>query len=145
MKLPRFIFRDFWRKLVALIFAVVIYWQVGEAIKRKASPFKSGTNASSTRQTDMRRTFSVRILSRSIDGKRGFWVKNSAPKVSVTLRGTAEDISAVRDGDLLFYVDGDEWKPGKSALPVRWYIRRSGISVHKVSPAEIKTEIVDIR
>lgn len=144
MKLPRFIFRDFWRKLVALIFAVVIYWQVDGSIKRKAPPLKPGTDAAAARQVDARRTFTVRMLARSIDGKRVFLNKNSAPKVSVTLRGAAADIAAVRDGDLLFYVDGDEWEPGKGVLPVRWHIRRSGISVSEVSPAEMKIDI-DIR
>ena len=145
MKLPRFIFRDFWRKLVALIFAVVIYWQVGESIKRKAAPFEPGAGAKSAQQSDAQRMFPVRVLSRSIDGKRVFFAKNSASQVSVTLCGTTAEIAAVGDGDLIFYVDGNEWEPGKSVLPVRWHIRRPGISVSKVSPAEIKIDIADIR
>ena len=41
MTLRRLIFRDFWRKLVALIFAVIIYWQVSESIKRNGAGTKS--------------------------------------------------------------------------------------------------------
>ena len=138
MKLSRFIFRDFWRKLVALIFAVVIYWQVGESVKRERS---SAGSAPRIKIEHIERKFPVRMLDRGVAGKRVCFARGSVPEVRVTLGGAKKDVTAVRDGDLLFYVDADDLKDGRTSLPVRWHVRRAGIGVVEVSPAGIKVEI----
>ena len=140
MTLRRLIFRDFWRKLVALIFAVIIYWQVSESIKRNGAGTKLYARVKP--QVTCERVFTVRMLSRGVSGRHVIFA--SDPKISVKFRGAKEEVAAVRNDDLLFYVDVDELRAGQSVLPVRWQIGRPGVEVVSVSPAELNISIAEL-
>ena len=142
MKILNFLFRDFWRKLVALIFAVVIYWQVSGVIKQKeakrdtpaAQKTEWSMESSSCRDMD----FTVRMLDGGAE-RRAAFASGNLPKVKVTLRGTKSELTGIQEGDLVFYVDVPaDLKPGEQMLPVRCHIRRSGIEVISIAPAELK-------
>ena len=142
MKILNFLFRDFWRKLVALIFAVVIYWQVSGVIKQKEA--KRDTPAAQKKEWSMESSsrrdmdFTVRILDSGAERRVSF-ASGTAPKVKATLRGMKNELAGMQDGDLVFYVDVPaDLKPGEQMLPVRCHIRRSGIEVISIAPAELK-------
>ena len=141
MKILDFLFRDFWRKLVALIFAVVIYWQVSNVIKQKeakrdiSAPKKTELSIESLSGRDM--DFTVRILDGGAE-RRAAFSSGSVPKVKATLRGTKSVLADIKDGDLVFYVDVPaDLKLGEQMLPVRCHIRRRGVEVLSIAPAEL--------
>ena len=143
MKLRHLLFDDFWRKLVALIFAVVIYWQVGESVKKNGSSSRSESGRH-VKCEHVKRDFSVRMLDSGIAGRRVLFEGDSAPKIRATLCGAKKKVKAVQDDDLVFYVDAGEFASGKSAsLPVRWHIRRPGVVIVKVFPAEVKVFAIE--
>ncbi len=134
MKILNFLCRDFWRKLVALIFAVVIYWQISGLIKQKET--KPEKPAPAAEKAD--RNFTVRMLDGGME-RRATFPAGEEPKVKVTLLGMENGLAGIQDGDLIFYVDiPEDLKPGKQTLPVRCHIRRSGVKVLSVEPKEIK-------
>ena len=135
MKILNFLFRDFWRKLVAFIFAVVIYWQVSGVIKQMEA--KPETPAPAAEKID-KKVFTVRMLDGGAE-RRAAFPAGGEPKVKAMLRGGKNELADMRDGDLIFYVDiPADLKPGEQTLPVRCHIRRSGIKVLSVEPSEIK-------
>ena len=92
-------------------------------------------------QINVERVFTVRMLDRGVTGRHAVFVGD--PKISVKLRGAKENVAAVQDGDLFFYVDAGESRSGQSFLPVRWRIGRPGVEVVSVSPAELKISIAE--
>lgn len=137
MKVLNFLFRDFWRKLVALIFAVVIYWQVGESIKQS----EMRREAQST--VRLSRVDTVHIVDLGVD-RHVFFAEGSKPAVKVSLKGGKRELAGLKDGDVLFCVVADKTlKPGEHTLPVRCYSRRSGVTAHSIKPAKIKVTIVE--
>lgn len=143
MKTADFIFKDFLRKLVALIFAVVIYWQAGGFAKKTEArdvkvEEKVQINVSEVSRTAME--FPVGIIDDG-SGRRVGFAPGVEPRVKATLRG--ESLSDVQSGvDLRFYVDPpSELKPGEYTLPVLCNIRRSGLSVISVTPEKIRVSI----
>ena len=144
MKILNFLFRDFWRNLVALIFAVVIYWQVSGVIKQKEAmrdnPAPAAKNAGSSIGAASRRDmdFTVRILDGGAE-RRAVFAPGTAPKVKAALRGTKHELDGIKDGDLVFYVDVPaDLKSGERMLPVSCHIRRRGVEVLSMEPAELK-------
>ena len=142
MKILDFLFRDFWRKLVALIFAVVIYWQVSNVIKQKeakrdiSAPKKTELSIESLSGRDM--DFTVRILDGGTE-RRAAFAAGTAPKVRATLCGMNSELAGIQEGDLVFYVDVPaDLKPGEQMLPVSCHVRRRGIEVISIVPAEMK-------
>jgi hypothetical protein len=138
MKILDFLFRDFWRKLVALIFAVVIYWQVSDLIKQKEAKRVTLTSTVEKVYVQSDVDFTVRMLDSG--GKRlATFASGAAPKVRATLRGMDNELSGIRNGDLIFYIEiPADLKLGEQMLPVHWHIRRSGVEVLSVEPAEIR-------
>ena len=149
MKLLHFLFDDFWRKLVALIFAVVIYWQAGGFVKKNEATCPAPPPASAEIKENVqikieeepcRMDFPVGIIGGGT-GRRAAFAPGVVPRVKVTLSGN--DLSGIQTGgDLRFYVDADEFSQGKNTLRVYCHIRRPGIRVLSVTPEEI--EVVEI-
>ena len=138
MKILNFLFRDFWRKLVALIFAVVIYLQVSNLIKQREAKRETPASAVKISYVQSDFEFTVRMLDSGV-ARSATFSSGAAPKVKATLRGMANGLSGIRNGDLIFYVDiPADLKPGEQMLPVHWHIRRSGVEVLSVEPAEIR-------
>lgn len=152
MKIFDFIFQDFWRKLVALIFAVVIYWQSGGFAKkpepRTVAPQSEPVEVEGKIQIEVKNVsrssadleFPVGIIADG-SGRRVSFAPGVEPRVKATLRG--EVLSDIRDsGDLRFYVDAaGDLKPGEHMLPVLYNNRRSGVSVISVTPDKIRISI----
>lgn len=138
MKVLDFLCRDFGRKLIALIFAVVIYWQVDRSMTQNDVPREA------QRIDNSARVDAVRIVDLGADRRVSF-AEGVKPEVKVTLYGaTKSDLADVKDGDVLFYVvAGKELKPGEHTLPVSCYCRRSGIGAHSIEPAKMKITIVE--
>ena len=140
MKILRFIFQDFWRKLVALIFAVAIYWQVGATVK-KIEARRDARNAVEAQSVS--RMYKVEIL--DLGAGRGVVFDGVKPEVKVSFRGTRKVLDSVKDEDVLFYVVVPKaLGPGEHTLPVRCYSCRSEIKVHSVEPAKMKVSVVEI-
>lgn len=143
MKVFEFIFQDFWRKLVALIFAVVIYWQAGGFVKKTETRDVEVKENVQIEVKEVSRTdveFPVGIVDDG-SGRRVSFAPGVEPKVKATLRG--EVLSDIQNsGALRFYVDpARDLKPGEHMLPVFYDIRRSGVRVISVTPEKIRISI----
>ena len=64
MKIFDYIFQDFWRKLVALIFAVVIYWQAGGFEKK--SEARAVAQVSAPVETEEKLQLDIQKVSRDV-------------------------------------------------------------------------------
>ena len=127
MKVLRFIFKDFWRKLIALIFALVLYWEE-DGFKKKQEEM----------QTE--KTFAVQVLDLG-SGQQIVFSDGSEPEVSATIIGKIDDL---KDGDLRFYIEADgDLTPGPHKLKVYYHIRRSDIKVRKFKPVELEVSVIE--
>ncbi len=137
MKVLNLLFSDFGRKLIALIFAVVIYWQVNEAIKQ------SEARRDAQKSDKLECVAAVRIVDLGA-GRHVSFADGVGPEVKVTLHGAKGDLADMKETDVLFFIVAlKEMKPGEYTLPVRCYSRRSGITAHPVEPAKMKIKIVE--
>ncbi len=143
-----FLFSDLWRKLVALIFAVVIYWQAGGFSRKSetASAPPKPVNAEKNVQISLKEepsreeSFPVGIVA-DVTGRSVAFAPGVKPQVKVMLCG--DDLTGIHTGgDLRFYVDAAEFTPGGKKLRVRCHIRRAGIRVLSVTPEAI--EVVEV-
>ncbi len=86
MKLLRIIIRDWWRKLLALGLAVLIYWQVGESLKREdrvnAVQVEFHLSQDLMTTSPERRTVDVRV--RSIPGDKRLDAQSISVNVDVS-------------------------------------------------------------
>ena len=86
MKLLRIITRDWWRKLLALILAMLIYWQVGESLKREdrvnAVQVEFHLSQDLMTTSPERRTVDVRV--RSIPGDKRLDAQSISVNVDVS-------------------------------------------------------------
>lgn len=141
MKIWHFLFRDFWRKLVAVIFAVVIYWQVNDSVKQ--SDKTGGAKDAANIQT-VSRVRTVKILdlgtNRGVSFPDGF-----NPEVTVSFSGTRKALDGMKDDDVLFYVvAAKELAPGDHSLWVRCYSCRSDIEAHPIKPLRMTVSVIEI-
>ena len=140
MKLFHFLFADFWRKLVALVFAVAIYWQAGGFVKKSAPPsasvkVKEDVRISIKEELSRDVEFPVGLIDVGAE-RRVTFAPGAVPRVKATLCG--DDLSGMQpDRELRFYVDAAEFTQGDKALKVRYHIRRPGVRVLSVTPEEI--------
>lgn len=86
MMILRLITRDWWRKLLALSLAVLIYWQVGESLKREdrvnAVPVEFHLSQDLMMTSPERRTVDVRV--RSIPGDKRLDAQSISVNVDVS-------------------------------------------------------------
>lgn len=150
MKLLHFLFGDFWRKLVALIFAVVIYWQAGGFVRKSETPaappkpakVEENVQISIKEEATREVEFPVGIINDRKNIKAVF-ASGGEQQVKVTLCG--DDLTGIQSGgDLRFYVDTAELVPGKNTLRVRCHIRRAGVRVLSVVPEEIPMQVIPL-
>ena len=148
MKIFRFMFSDFWRKLVALIFAVVIYWQAGGFARKsetssappKTAAAKEDMRISIKEESSREDIFPVGIIADGT-GRTIAFAPGVEPRVTVTLCG--DDLTGIHTGgDLRFYVDAAEFTQGCKTLRVRCHIRRAGVRVLSLTPETI--EVVEV-
>ena len=67
---------------------------------------------------------------------------DTPPFASVRIVGTASDIARFRTNDIRLYVDvSDISTVGEYTLPVRCHIRRDGIRVSQITPAQFKVTV----
>ena len=139
MKVLHFLFQDFWRKLVALIFAVAVYGQVSATVK-KIEARRGARNAVEIQSVS--RMFTVGILDLGAD--RLVFFPDGVKQLKVSFRGTKKVLDDLKDEDVLFYVVASkELEPGEHTLPVRCYSSRPDIKVHSVEPAKMKVSVVE--
>ncbi len=70
------------------------------------------------------------------------FIPGISPVAAVSLSGTPQLIAALRPDDVRLYIDVSNIStPGFYTLPVRCHIRREGIEVRSVVPAEFKVSI----
>ena len=143
MKIPRFLFRDFGRKLVALIFAVGIYWQISDS-SRQDKP-TAGEKPRPVRYAELTRKAAARIIVDMDDGRRRMVdFDNDTQEIKATFFGKKEDIDGLKDEDVLFYVlVKPELESGKHELPVECKFSRAGIEVRSIKPEKKKISIFD--
>ena len=139
MKFLHFIFKDHWRKLIALIFTVVLYWSEGgfaqtwdtlDKILHPPVPVKPVVE----------KIFPVQVLGTG-NGLQIVFSEGDEPEVTATLSGNVDNIN---DGDLRFYVDAeDSLKPGMHKLKVYYHIRRSDVHVESIEPDEKEVSVIE--
>lgn len=140
MKFLRFIFKDFGRKLVALIFAVIIYLQVYQVVKKQEMPREVSKAAAESTEAVKPVNFAVQVLG-SGNGLQIVFPEGSEPEVTAQLRGKVDDI---KDGDLRFYIEAeDDLAPGMHKLKVYYHIRRPDIQVQSFEPGEIEISVIE--
>ena len=142
MKVLRFIFKDFGRKLVALIFAVAIYFQLSRTIKKQEMPREVPNAAAEVAESSepVEKSFAVQVLG-SGSGRRIVFSEGDEPDVTAVLRGNVDDL---KDGDLRFYIEAeDDLTPGTHKLKVYYHIRRPDIHVQSFEPGEMEISVME--
>ena len=141
MKVLHFLFQDFWRKLVALVFAVAIYLQVDDSVKQHKA---SGSAPGATEIQHREDTVAVRILDLGGADRLVVFSDGVKPEVKVSLYGVKDELEKLKKEDLLFYVvAAKELKPGEHVLPVFCYSRRPEVKTGSIEPAKIRVSVVE--
>lgn len=141
MKILRFLFKDSWRKLVALAFAVGVYYQINNSLTQK----EARHGVPKEPEVEYVRNAVVQPLDQDGAGQRIAIFDNSNGKVKVSLSGRESDIAELKDEDVLFYVlIPKDQKNGDCELPVQCYFRRPGIRVRSIKPEKMKVTIKSI-
>lgn len=136
MKILHLLFRDFLRKLVAVAFAVVIYFSV-------RSSGEGGAGSAAGIQS-VSRVCPVEILDLGAD-RCVVFPDGSKPEVNVTFRGAGKVLARMKEDDVLFYVVAPKvLEPGEHTLPVRCYSSLPKIEVDSVKPKTMKVSVVEI-
>ena len=148
MKIFHFLFSDLWRKLVSLIFAVVIYWQAGGFTRKSETPsappkpvkVEENVQISLKEEPSREEVFPIGIIADGT-GRTVAFAPGVEPQVKVMLCG--DDLTGIHTGgDVRFYVDAAEFTQGCKTLRVRCHIRRAGVRVLSVAPETI--EVVEV-
>ena len=131
MKILHFLFRDFWRKLVAVAFAAGIYYSVKPS--DKASEIQS-----------ISRVCQVEILDLGTD-RCVVFPDGFNPEVKALFSGTKKALDGIKAEDVIFYVvAAKNLTPGDHTLPVRCYSCRSDIEVHPIRPVRMTVSVIEI-
>ena len=136
-----FLFQDFWRKLVAIVFAAVIYWHVHDSVKQID---KTGGSRDAANIQTVSRVCTVKILDLGTNRSVVF-PDDFNPEVRASFRGTDKALAGMKDEDVLFYVvAAKELAPGDHLLMVRCYSCRSDIEAYPVKPTKMMVSVVEI-
>jgi len=118
MKFLRFIFKDPGRKLIALIFTVVLYWSEGGFAQTWDTVYKILHPSVPVEKISepVEKTFAVQVLG-SVSGRQIVFSEGDEPEVTARLLGNVDDL---KDGDLRFYIEAeDSLAPGMHKLKVQ--------------------------
>lgn len=145
-KVLRFIADDFWRKIMALVLASVIFWRVDTALKATGQDNVKSVSPTAAGQKQYKRTVPVKILAADpAAARQAFFPPGAIPQVEVTFKCAQSSLQALDNGEIFFYVEIDgRMEAGVHELPVRCHNGRPGVEVSSFVPAKMEVSITEM-